>query len=237
MRISELLLTVPTDKNHGVIEREKGHYYGESYDRLLGRFPRDMRSTVLEIGVQKGGSLKVWSDYFTAAEVIGIDIVDVREPEFRRLERVRFIHSDVKLADTSALPDGSISILIDDGSHHLADVLWVTAHFHAKMRVGGLLIIEDTQAPLEWLLAIFKQSLRLRSCYRISYRNLRPIGHYDDFLIVLTKVRPAFFLVVQLWNAMVVAWFASWEVALGLTVRVLRKIVRALEARRGERAR
>ena len=53
---------------------DKWHHYFEVYERHLARL-RSANPTVLEIGVQQGGSMEMWRQYFGgSARIFGIDI-------------------------------------------------------------------------------------------------------------------------------------------------------------------
>ena len=39
---------------------------------------KDKEINILEIGIDKGESLKIWRRYFTRAKICGIDIIDIK---------------------------------------------------------------------------------------------------------------------------------------------------------------
>ena len=49
-----------------------GHRYTRLYSRLFGGSRHTLRS-FLEVGVYRGASIRMWKDYFTSAELYGID--------------------------------------------------------------------------------------------------------------------------------------------------------------------
>lgn len=164
--IAEILKQYDTDKNNH-------HSYGDSYDNIFGSFDRNGKLDILEIGVQKGWSLKAWKDYFPNANIVGIDISDTRVHK----EGYEFILDDVK----NIKLDKEFDIIIDDGSHFLEDVLYVTKNF--KLKKDGVMIIEDCQDPDYWIREVLKV---VPDEYTVSYDDLRWIkGHYDDFLIII----------------------------------------------------
>lgn len=55
--------------------------YFNIYERYFNSF-RSKNPRFLEIGVQYGGSLKMWSEYFENAKIFGIDI----NPDCKKLE-------------------------------------------------------------------------------------------------------------------------------------------------------
>ena len=96
----------------------KWRHYLEAYDRHLSRF-RDTRVRLLEIGVQKGGSLQIWRKYFGPHAVIfGIDI----DESCRALDgagaAVRIgSQDDVAFLNGVVEEMGGLDVVIDDGGH------------------------------------------------------------------------------------------------------------------------
>src|SRR5438552_14353064 len=122
------------------------HRYLEVYDPILAPWVcRHIK--LLEIGVHKGGSLKLWLDYFPLGVIIGIDI---KLPEhFVPGERIQVFEgsqSDKQFLSEVAnkvAPEG-FDIIIDDASH--IGTLTKTAFWHLfdnHLKPGGLYAIED----------------------------------------------------------------------------------------------
>jgi len=159
MKISEILSKYDTDK---IV----GHSYGEAYDKLFEKFDRNAEISILEIGIQKGGSLCAWRDYFPNAAVTGVDIVDAVKPEYRRAD-IAYVLNDIKKWN----PPYTFDIIIDDGSHFTEDVLYVIDNYEGKLRPGGLLIVEDIQDESLWK----------------DYELIRTGANYDDLLLIIRK--------------------------------------------------
>lgn len=209
MKISEILLKYKTDKNYGTIKNiynnldERiivdnpdpviGHTYGESYDEVFEKFNKNDNINILEIGIQKGGSLLAWKEYFVNANIYGVDIVDSIIDEYRR-DYINYIIADIKDDKVKEiLKDTNFDIIIDDGSHQLYDVLYVVSNYLDKLNLNGYLIIEDCQQPEFWFSEISKI---VPSNYRIIQKDLRndiPLwpdkNHYDNFLIIIERVQ------------------------------------------------
>ena len=199
MKISEILLKYKSDKNHGTITNiysdldswslcdnpplKLGHTYGDSYDEIFELFNRNDSITFLEIGIQKGGSLLAWKDYFPNANIFGVDIVDNILPEYRK-DYFTYIISDIKNESViEQFTDIMFDIIIDDGSHYLSDV-FVVKNYLKKLKNNGVLIIEDCQQPEYWLSEIQKIT---PNNFTITTKDLRHLNSYDNFLIVITK--------------------------------------------------
>lgn len=135
MEIKEILKKYDSDK-------ETFHLYGSTYDTIFKRYNREDELNILEVGTQKGGSLQAWKEYFPNAHVYGLDIVDVVSEDYRK-DNVTRIISDVKDWKNNLEWD----IVIDDGSHYLLDVAFVVSKYILKLRVGGVIVIEDVRFP------------------------------------------------------------------------------------------
>lgn len=132
-----------TKQIHGYLTR-----YSELFEQR-----RKQISRVLEIGVQDGGSIRMWEAYFPNAEVVGLDI----DPSYERHSGGRRSvivgnSTDPATADRiTRLYPSLFDIIIDDGSHHPADQLRTLELFFPLLRSGGYYSIEDighTRGPL-----------------------------------------------------------------------------------------
>ena len=139
VRSSELDLTrYDTDKiPNGYLER---------YDPILAPYV-GKAITLLEIGVFKGGSLRLWRDYFPQGTIVGIDTALPPEKQFG--DRIRFFQgsqTDREFLDqvaTETAPEG-FDIIIDDASH-IASLTQISFWhlFDNHLKPGGLYVIED----------------------------------------------------------------------------------------------
>lgn len=196
----DLLLKYVTDKNHGTIkntynnlddrviidnaETPIGHTYGDSYQEVFENFDKKSNINFLEIGIQRGGSLMACRDYFPNANIYGVDIVDSILPEYRK-DDITYIFQDIKDVSVKEQLSGiKFDIIIDDGSHMLPDVLFVINNFLDTLSNNGVLIIEDCQAPENWLSSI---KGILPEGYTVTFKDLRSGYSYDNYLIIITK--------------------------------------------------
>jgi hypothetical protein len=96
---------------------DKWEHYLPIYERHFAKYV-GTAVKVLEIGVSHGGSLHLWRKYFgPQADIMGIDI----DPRCKEYEE-EGIH--ILIADQAKLKSGDIGpfdIVIDDGSHVIAD--------------------------------------------------------------------------------------------------------------------
>lgn len=125
---------------------DKWSLYLTEYDRLFDSY-RDKPINLLEIGVQNGGSLEIWGQYFShAASLTGCDI----NPDCVKLQyddpRIRVIVGDANASDISQQVFAcapQFDIVIDDGSHFSSDIIKSFSLYFPKLADGGLFIAED----------------------------------------------------------------------------------------------
>lgn len=203
MGISDLLLKYITDKNHGTIknvfnnlddrvvvenaEPTIGHTYGKSYQEIFDNFDKDAEINFLEIGIQRGGSIMAWREYFPNANLYGVDIVDAILPEYRR-DDVTYIFKDINDPSVKEqLKDIEFDIIIDDGSHRLWDITPMVKTYLSQLKKGGFMVIEDCLQPEQYLRAIKEI---VPEGYEVTPRDLRheiPGGGYN-YLIVIKRL-------------------------------------------------
>lgn len=179
MKISEIFLKYETDKNWGLLK--EGHEYGAFYDKLLNEFKDGI--DILEIGVERGGSLLAWKEYFPNANVTGIDIIDMRKDEYIS-DKVNFILGNFRNV-IHRIQDKRFDLIIDDGSHFLDDMIFTVKNYLQLLQPNGICVLEDVQFPMEWTMKILEV---LPEGYTMDTEDLREInGRYDDFLIIIRK--------------------------------------------------
>lgn len=124
---------------------DKSDAYLDSYEELLARV-RDDEVRVLELGIHRGGSLRLWRDYFPRGVIAGLDL---KVPVLEDPERIRMFEGrqdDAALlarirADVA--PDG-FDVIIDDCSHVGELTARSFGHLFAKhLKPGGIYAIED----------------------------------------------------------------------------------------------
>ena len=131
---------------------DKWSSYLPVYDRLFAPY-RDLPLSLLEVGVQNGGSLEVWSRYFARArKIVGCDI-NPRCADLRYADpRIAVVVGDINTEETYlAIAEHSarFDLIIDDGSHLSQDVLATFVNYFPFLNPGGLFVVEDTHT-LYW---------------------------------------------------------------------------------------
>lgn len=125
---------------------DKWSIYLSEYDRLFSPL-QQAPVTLLEIGIQNGGSLQIWEEYFPAAiRLVGCDI----NPKCERLsygsDKIELVVGDINQPETLARIFSIASrfdIVIDDGSHTSSDIIQAFCNLFPHLKQGGLFIAED----------------------------------------------------------------------------------------------
>lgn len=177
-----LLRSLYYSKGYGYYPTDKGttHFYIDFYDTTFLPF-KDQHINILEVGVSEGGSIRLWSEYFSNAKIFGYDIVRTARPNIFN-EKVTYVVKDVNNIELNEFENHPLTIAIDDGSHSLQDQLTFVKRIYNQVVAGGLLIIEDIQ-DLEGQKSSF-ESLG----YPFEVVDLRSVNNrYDDVLLVFKK--------------------------------------------------
>ena len=125
---------------------DKWSIYLAEYEHLFAPY-RTLELSVLEIGVQNGGSLEIWAKYFSSAKsIVGCDInEDCRLLVFDD-PKISLIVGDANTDDIEQkiLSKASgFDLVIDDGSHKSGDIVRSFARYFEHLSDDGLYIAED----------------------------------------------------------------------------------------------
>jgi len=112
--------------------------YMDHFEKL-----RTKVTSVLEIGVQTGGSLRMWHDYFPNAQITGIDVDPVCLKEAgNRIGVVIGDQSNNGFLDEFAATR-QFDIIVDDGGHKMKHQLRSLRRLWPIVTSGGWYVIED----------------------------------------------------------------------------------------------
>ena len=133
-------------KSHAGKVSDKWSLYLDEYDRILTPF-RDQPVRLLELGIQNGGSLELWDQFFPNAEkLVGCDV----NPSCAGLKydstRIAVVVADSNTQEAEQAIRSHCSrfdIIIDDGSHRPGDIIRFFCQFFQYLDEGGLYLVED----------------------------------------------------------------------------------------------
>lgn len=125
---------------------DKWEIYLQTYERLFQPY-RAQPVRLLEIGIQNGGSLEIWSEYFAKAQkIVGCDIDPACAGLAYSDPRVSVVIGDANAdATRAAVLDRSsqYDIVIDDGSHRSGDIVRSFLNYFPHLEYGGVYVAED----------------------------------------------------------------------------------------------
>lgn len=193
MSLSKVYQEYCVDSN-GWHTTDKGSYH----DYLEGYYAKEFTSpekvlSILEIGVQNGGSLILWHEWFANAKIVGIDVTDACLKNYKEASLGReFPRVEIVIADgydksvVDGHKDNSYDYIIDDGPHTLESMKDAIELWMPKVKKGGKLIIEDLQ-HVEWFdeLAAHAKKFGYEKYRTFDLRENK--GRYDDLIFDLEK--------------------------------------------------
>ena len=119
--------------------------YGPIYDRHFADY-RELPINILEIGVLKGGSMRLWEKYFPKANIYGIDIdEECQQYESNRTKIFIGDQGDVSFLRNVKAKIPRIDIIIDDGSHRAKDQKITFEEMYYHLKIPGVYLIEDIE--------------------------------------------------------------------------------------------
>jgi hypothetical protein len=137
--LDEIALSYGTDKS------SLSHNYTKLYT-LYFESVRNQPLNILEIGIDKGYSLKSWKEYFPNATITGLDILDLSHFAEDRANVVVGSQSDIPFLQETNEKYGPFDIIIDDGSHHNSDMKASFECLFPLLKEGGIYVVEDLHA-------------------------------------------------------------------------------------------
>ena len=101
-------------------------------------------STILEIGICRGESIKMWDEYFIDSKVYGIDITDQYIKDLIEENKYNIIIGNACSNKILEQLNGlTFDVIIDDGSHLINDQINSFNILKHRMKPNGIYIIED----------------------------------------------------------------------------------------------
>jgi len=125
---------------------DKWELYFSVYDLYFSKY-KNKNINLLEIGIQNGGSLDVWANYFKHANsIVGSDIdLKCKNLQFKS-RKIKLVIGDINkkpiLKQITDLSHG-FDIIIDDASHKSQDINNTFLNLYPHLKPGGIYLIED----------------------------------------------------------------------------------------------
>lgn len=121
--------------------------YFDVYERYFSKF-RGMDVNILEIGVQSGGSIKMWKEYFSynnaKVNIYGVDIDDrCKQIEGDDIKIFIGSQSDRNFLTNLKKVIPKVDILIDDGGHEMKQQIVTFEEMYSHVKDNGIYLCED----------------------------------------------------------------------------------------------
>ena len=187
MSLEELANNHKTDKN-------TIHSYLPLYQKLLIN-KKETAKNVLEVGIATGGSIKLWSDFFTNAKVYGLDCININNnliwEEIKNKENI-VLHTSIDAYNSDFVIDNFLNknikfdFMLDDGPHSIQSMKKFITLYSKLLTEDGILIIEDVQ-DWNWIETL-KNEVPEHLKQFIKVYDLRANkNRYDDIVFTIDK--------------------------------------------------
>lgn len=157
---------------HGTDKATK-HGYCETYARYFEPM-RESFGKVLEVGIASGASLRMWSEYFPRAIVVGIDHNEEFVKTDDRWPKIHAFKMDATQRETwmkLRSMYGLFDLIVDDGFHTTANIIQTFQLAFHLLRDGGWYVVEDLHASY---LRDYNRDNRLLG------EIFKEVGHFDN---------------------------------------------------------
>lgn len=171
-------------------ETDKGsvHSYIDVYEEILAPY-RNTAKNVLEIGLFKGNSLRMWQQYFDCP-VYGIDCDETPHDGMADLRgMINSGEFNIKIFDATDsdkvdfhLYGMKFDVIIEDANHQLSQQLEMYKIFKEYLAPGGIYIIEDIENIDESRTA-FENIDAEKTVTILDRRSI--LNRFDDVLVII----------------------------------------------------
>jgi hypothetical protein len=183
--LEEIVDNTRTDKN-------TTHSYLQLYQNLLIS-KKETAKNVLEVGIFSGGSIKLWSDFFTNANVYGLDIMNIQDvwEGIKNNEKI-ILHTSIDAYDNDFFITHFLNknikcdFMLDDGPHSLESMKQFIKLYSQIMTNDGILIIEDVQS-WEWIGTLINEVPENLKQFIKVYDLRENKNRYDDIVFTIDK--------------------------------------------------
>lgn len=137
-------------------ETDKGkmkHNYTPIYEKYLKKYSS---INLLELGIYKGSSLKMWASYFPKSQIYGVDINSKCASFCKQFNNIHITVADMH---TEYNPTTMFDIILDDATHLPMYMECMFNRLWKNVKSTGYYIIEDTDmcSKNKWLKLVLKR--------------------------------------------------------------------------------
>ena len=164
-------------------DKDTIHSYLPTYENLLQKF-RDIPFNMMEVGIQRGGSVLGWLKAFPKATVVGVDCQ--KSINIDGCDRYKELITNAYDEDfMKYIVPGSMDFIIDDGSHAYNDILFACRNYPKLLKPGGVLVIEDVP-DVNWIPKM-RAAATAMGCHTEVVDLREKKKRWDDVLFIIRK--------------------------------------------------
>ena len=185
MTFSEFYQSKLSDPN---FSSDKGttHDYINGYYSNVFTPTKEKEINLLEIGMYKGQSIRLFREWFSNGKIFGMDIGEYVDANTFQIEGTSLFWGDAFNGSMLDLfKNNSFDYIIDDGPHTLESQLYSVVYWSQKLKSGGKLIIEDVQSINH---VVYLERMVDTNLFTFNSFDLRANkNRYDDIIFEVTK--------------------------------------------------
>jgi len=175
-------------------DKQTRHQYLDAYEETFSYY-KDKAKRVLEIGIDRGGSIHLWRKYFPNATIYGMDCIPLEQvaDDLKHDDKIVIwagldAYATPTINELKALGI-QFDIIIDDGSHLLNDMKKVCEEYTSLLTPDGCLVIEDVKHH-SWAAAMADVLPQDVALWTRTVDLREPTECYDSFLFIVEKNIP-----------------------------------------------
>lgn len=180
-------------EKYGTDKQTSQHDYMKMYERELGTIEV---SSLLEVGIGSGKSLKMWREYYPLANIYGIEYIGCAENveihgcyTATDIDDIKIFNGDSSKIETWANVPYDLDVIVEDGDHTPETMVKTFLLGFDHIRSGGLYFMEDTHVGFiqeifyqnkhnyvyDWLFSLI---INQQEALEQKYRNNAPGNFY-----------------------------------------------------------
>lgn len=122
------------------------HNYEEVYEQVIAEIKATFNAPcIMEVGVQRGGSIRLWADIFKEGRVLGLDSINGWRGSFppdNAYVHICDAYTEESFKFVSNWAE-RYALIIDDGPHTQESQIRFVAMYSHLIAVGGIIMVED----------------------------------------------------------------------------------------------
>jgi predicted O-methyltransferase YrrM len=178
--------------NNSRSDKNTAHSYARTYQSLFYEKTTTAKN-VMEIGIFRGGSIRLWHDYFRNSQVYGLDIMKYKDiwPQIMGVERIT-LYAERDAYNRSFVKEAFqkknilFDIIIDDGPHSLQSMQLAIQYYIPVLASDGIFVIEDI-GQMKWISSLQQVTPVADRKFVDVYDFRSTKGRLDDVMYVIHR--------------------------------------------------